>query len=418
MSTDAPTPADAPAARRTPLVPLLTLLLLGNVSVIAVFTGASTLIPARLAEIDPANKEALWGTIQGISAVFATLFNPIGGALSDRTRSRMGRRHPWLLGSALIGFGVLAFLGSATTVVMIGIAWCLAQAVMNIFMAALTAIIPDRVLPARRGTASAVMGVGTSLGAIVGTQVAARYVDEGALAYLIFGGTVLVAALLFATCTRDPRPGEYEESQNVTLAESFVTFLAALKHRDFMWVWLGRALMVLGYFMVLMFMLFILSDYITLPEGLKPTDAMATAVTVSTVAGMAATIIGGPLSDWTGRRKLFVVASGVVTACALLIPLLVPTWSAFLIYAGLHGAAFGWYSAVDIALMTLILPRSEDAGRDMGVLNIANAGPQIIAPFIAASVIGAFGGYPALFITGMVISLVGAVAVLPVKSVR
>ncbi|MFG2875564.1 hypothetical protein ACGFYU_11255 [Streptomyces sp. NPDC048337] len=35
---------------------------------------------------------------------------------------------------------------------------------------------------------------------------------------------------------------------------------------------------------------------------------------------------------------------------------------------------------VDTALVTLVLPRAEDAARDMGVLSMANAGPQIIAP--------------------------------------
>jgi hypothetical protein len=68
--------------------------------------------------------------------------------------------------------------------------------------------------------------------------------------------------------------------------------------------------------------------------------------------------------------------------------------------------------------VTLVLPRTEDAARDMGVLNIANAGPQVVAPFIAAAVIGHFGGYPALFAGAGLIAIAGAITIIPVRSVR
>jgi hypothetical protein len=54
----------------------------------------------------------------------------------------------------------------------------------------------------------------------------------------------------------------------------------------------------------------------------------------------------------------------------------------------------------------------------LGVLNVANAGPQIIAPFLAALVIGHLGGYPALFIGSGAIAIAGALAIGPVRSVR
>ena len=65
-----------------------------------------------------------------------------------------------------------------------------------------------------------------------------------------------------------------------------------------------------------------------------------------------------------------------------------------------------------------MLPRSEDAARDLGVLNIANAGPQVIAPLFAALIISHLGGYRTLFIVGGCCGIVGAVAVMGVRSVR
>jgi len=74
--------------------------------------------------------------------------------------------------------------------------------------------------------------------------------------------------------------------------------------------------------------------------------------------------------------------------------------------------------SVDAALVTLVLPSSEDAARDLGVLNIANAGPQVVAPLLALLIINYLGGYPVLFVAGGLCGVVGAFAVMPVRSVR
>ncbi|CAM5286716.1 MFS transporter [Streptomyces avidinii] len=89
-----------------------------------------------------------------------------------------------------------------------------------------------------------------------------------------------------------------------------------------------------------------------------------------------------------------------------------------LVFSALNGLAFGCFMAVDTALVTLVLPPAEDAARDMGVLNVANAGPQIVAPFVASAVVTGLGGYTPLFLVGGALSLVGALAILPIRSVR
>lgn len=99
-------------------------------------------------------------------------------------------------------------------------------------------------------------------------------------------------------------------------------------------------------------------------------------------------------------------------------PVLSPTFSTIEIFAAFTGLAFGCYLSVDAALVTLVLPRSEDAARDLGVLNIANAGPQVIAPLFAALMISHLGGYQMLFIAGGCCGIAGAFAVTGVCSVR
>ncbi|MGI5490030.1 MFS transporter [Microtetraspora malaysiensis] len=405
--------------QRTSQAGLFGLLFVANTAMFAVYFGVGqVLVQSAIAAADPVNKVANAGLVAGVSAIFATLFNPIGGALSDRTHFRFGRRNPWLLGGALAAFAALWFLGTASTIIVILVAWSIAQAMMNLFQAALTAIVPDRVPRELRGTASAVAGIATSVGAIVGTQVAAAYVGSIA-GYLLLGAGVVASAVLLVLFSRDPRPGEYEvvvKERRSPLA-ALANFVSALKHRDFMWVFIGRALMVLSYFMVLMFQLYILQDYIDLPAGVTAVGGVATLTLINTATSVVATLIGGPLADKLQRYRMFVFIASAITALAMAILLLSPTWTGMMIFAAVNGVGFGAYMAVDTALVTLVLPNPENAARDMGVLNVANAGPQMIAPLAAAFFIG-LGGYPTLFIASIVVAILGALTVLRVKTVR
>lgn len=407
-----------PRASEAPTPPrqraLMTLLLVANSSMLAVYMGVgAVLLPTQIALIDPANKVAILGVVGGVSAVFATAFNPIAGALSDRT----GRRNPWILGGALASFAGLAFLGSVHTVLLVGIGWCLVQATMNVYQAAVTAVVPDRIPAARRGTASALVGLGLPIGGTVGVAIASATSGQLTTGYLVLGAVVAAAALLLTGFCRETSP-QVAPPSSVSRRERIAAFLSALGHHDFRWAFIGRALMVLGYFSVVGYQLYILDDHIALPAGLAPAEAMAVLTPVSMVAMAVSTVLGGLLSDRWDRRKVFVGVSAALAGVVMAVPVISPTWSGMLVFSALNGLAFGCFMAVDTAVVTLVLPSAEDAARDMGVLNIANAGPQIIAPFVASAVVTALGGYTPLFLVGGALSLLGALAILPIRGVR
>ncbi|MGW1867100.1 MFS transporter [Streptomyces mauvecolor] len=395
---------------------LMLLLLVANSSMLAVYMGVgSVLLPTQIAEIDPANKVAVLGVVGGVSAVFATAFNPIAGALSDRT----GRRNPWILGGALASLALLALLGSAHTALLIGIGWCLVQATMNVYQAAVTAVVPDRIPVARRGTASALVGLGLPIGGTVGVLIASRTADQPRLGYLLLGAVVAGAAVLLTSrCPDVPGTAPAAPAVAVPRRERAAAFLSALSHHDFRWAFIGRALMVLGYFSVVGYQLYILDDHITLPANLDPPAAMAILTPVAMGSMAVSTLAGGFLSDRWNRRKIFVSMSATLAGLVMAVPVISPTWTGMIVFSALNGLAFGCFMAVDTAVVTLVLPRAEDAARDMGVLNIANAGPQIVAPFVASAVVTALGGYTPLFLFGGALSLLGALAILPIRGVR
>ncbi|WP_307804998.1 MFS transporter [Streptomyces sp. VRA16 Mangrove soil] len=407
----ATTPAGttAPAATPRGLLPLLTL---GNTAMYTLYIGVGgVLLPLQIEHIDKADKVALLGVVSGVSAIFATLFNPVAGALSDRS----GRRNPWILWGGLASVGAMALLGSVQTVLLVTIAWCLGQATMNVFQAAITSVVPDRVPLSGRGRASAAVGLGMPVGSTLGAVLGAAFTDHLGTGYLVLGAFVAVAAVLFTACTREEKRPAPEP---VPWKRQAAAFMNALRDHDFKWAFIGRALLVLGYFCVFGYQLYILDDHISLPKGMEPADAVAILTPVSSVAMAVATLVGGVLSDRLGRRKLFVGVSALVSALSLLIPALCPTWPAMLVFAVLNGLGFGCFMAVDNALVTMILPSDGDAARDLGVLNMASAGPQILAPFVSSVIVSACGGYTSLFFVGAALSVLGALAVRPIRGVR
>ncbi|WP_329285641.1 MFS transporter [Streptomyces sp. NBC_00691] len=408
--TGDPGPGSAPADR--PARGLLPLLLAGNTAMYALYIGVPGLLLAlQIEEIDPVGKVTNFGLVSGISAIFATVFNPVAGALSDRS----GRRNPWILAGGLLALPVMLLLGSVHTILLVTIAWCLGQAVLNVYQAALTSVVPDRVPLAARGKASAAVGLGLPVGSTIGALVGAAFSEDYRTGYLVFGAIVAATAVIFTACARERR---MPPKAPLPVREQLAAFGSALGDHDFRWAFIGRALLVLGYFAVAGFQLYILKDHTELPAGLSPEEAVAILMPLNAVAMVVSTVLGGWLSDRFDRRKLFVAASAALAAVALLIPAASTSWTAMLVFSAVNGLGFGCYMAVDTALVTMVLPKAEDAARDMGVLNVANAGPQIVAPLVASLIVSLSGGYTALFLIAAVLSVLGALAVRPIRSVR
>ena len=172
--------------------------------------------------------------------------------------------------------------------------------------------------------------------------------------------------------------------------------------------------------MATLYLLFFLTDHLLFDEE---TAGQRQTVLLALYAGgtMLTAVIGGYISDRSGKRKLFVIVSTVIMAMSGVILAFVPKgqegWGITMIAALILGIGYGWYLAVDQALITQVLPTAGDRAKDLGVINIANSMPQVLAPVLAAPLVTVLGGYTSLFLATAVITLLGAVAVVPIKSV-
>ncbi len=168
-----------------------------------------------------------------------------------------------------------------------------------------------------------------------------------------------------------------------------------VKYPDFGWAWITRFLVYLGYFTSLGYLLYFLQDAV---HYQKAAQGVTTFQIILTGTLLIASVSSGMLSDKFQRRKIFVIGASLVIALAFLILAFFQTWPAVELAAAVLGIGFGAYLGVDIALITQLLPSANARGKDLGIINIANAFPQIVGSTIAALVINAFHSYTILFV--------------------
>ncbi|PJJ55696.1 MFS transporter [Compostimonas suwonensis] len=380
--------------------------------------GASTtvLLPAKIAAIDEPNKIALVATITIAGSVIALLANVLFGALSDHTRSRFGRRNPWLIGGGVAAGVFMALLATAESIPMLILWWCLYQMAQNVIIAALVAIVPDRVPTPRRGTISAVYGLGCVVGATSGSILGASFIAAPSSGFLALAVFVIVLPLAAALIAPDFSNND-EPRRKLTRRELFDTFSFPRKAPDYYWALVGRLLIVLGYYMVSGYQLYILTDHMGLDDA-AAAQFITLAALVNLAALTVAALVSGPVSDRLGRRKAPVIVASVLIGVGAVFPLIVAEPWTLLVFAVLGGLGMGVYTSVDAALMSEVLPNEASRGKDLGILNMANTGGQILAPFAASVLIGVGFGFTPIFIVAAAVCAVGAFAIAPIKSVR
>lgn len=407
----------APPALAEPDVPVrarwVALLVLANLAVwMGFFTPIQVLLPDQVAAIAPGDKEGMLGLVTALGAAAAVVVNPLAGALSDRTvLGRLGRRHVWTVGGALFGALSLLVLARQHTILGVTLGWVAAQSGFNTMLASLTAAVPDRVPVRQRGAVSGWVGIPQVLGVVLGVVLVTAVVSGTVAGYTAVAGAVVVLALPFALATADdPLPRAYRPAGRLLTG----MWVSPRRYPDFAWAWGTRFLVSLGNALGTLYLLYFLKDRVHYAD---PDAGLLILILVYSGALVATTVVAGRRSDRSGRRKVFVVWSGVVMSVAALLLAAWPTWPVAIVAAGVLGAGYGIYVAVDAALITQVLPKASDRAKDLGVVNIANSAPQVLGPALSAPIVVYLGGYPVLYLVTAVVTLLGGVLVQRIRSV-
>lgn len=379
------------------------------------FFGPIQVLLAQQAQVvSPGHKELVFGVVTGVGSAVSVVANPLFGALSDRTTSRFGRRVPWVVAGALLGALALLLLAHAASVLAMALAWSLAQASLNAMFAALTATVPDLVPVRERGVVGGWVAVSQTLGIVAGVGIATATggIEAG---YYATAAAVVVLAVPYVLGSRDlalPRALRPDFSWREFVGAFWIS---PREHPDFAWAWLTRFLVNLGNSLGTLLLYFYLQDAVRYSD---PEAGVLVLTVVYAVFIVASTVVFGVWSDRLRKRKVFVTVSGAVTGLGALILAVVPTWPGALAGAVVFGIGYGVYLSVDFALCTQVLPAAGARAKDLGVINVAVALPQVFAPFVGSLLVARAGGYVTLYVVACVVCLLGSVLVHNIRGVE
>jgi MFS family permease len=371
-----------------------------------------------IAVVGPDRAPAAGGLILGIGAIAALLGNPFFGRLSDRTTGPWGRRRPWMVGGSIALAACLFVIAIANNVPTLIVAWFVAQLAANACFAAYLATIADQIPPQQSATVTALGGVMQNVGILAALGLATLLTSNMVALFMVPAVIGVLGMLIYALVLPDKRLRR--RPPGVSLGEFARTFwVSPRRHPDFAWAWLSRFMLILGSFMFSTFRIYWMVDHLKLSSA----QAAATVFTGVLIYTGVLVVIGqaaGYLSDRLGRRKFLVFLSTALFAVGLGLLTQVHTVGGFYLVEAILGAAYGIYMGVDLALVLAVLPHPEDNAKDLGVFNIANAGPQTLAPFLGAILlsVGAGKNYNLLYLTAAALTFLGALAIMPVKKVK
>jgi MFS family permease len=356
--------------------------------------------------------------VAGTGALLAIFANPFFGKMSDRTTSRLGMRRPWMVVGLLGGsLGVLV-VAVAPSIPIVLVGWCIAQLFFNALLAALVAVLPDQVPVAQRGLVSGVLGICLPIASVCGTFVVQLFTGDELAMFLVpcaIGGLFI---LLFAATLEDRRLAR--EDRPVwsvhELASAF--YVNPWRNPDFGWAFASRFMFVLAFTFLTTYQVYYLLERVGSAEDEVPRQLFVGTLAMST-AIVVASLLGGWLSDRTGRRKVFVSAASFVFGVSMCLIAVADTLDGFVTGMAIGGLGFGLYTAVDLALVADVLPDHADNAKDLGVMNIAGALPSSIAPAVAPAILAvSSGSYAVLYAVAGMFAFIGAGVILRVTRVR
>ena len=389
----------------------------------AVSGGVNSALLAKLIATFPGGEDvgaaATLGLALSISGITYLVAGPLGGIMSDRTRTRfLGRRNLWVLIGAIATAIALVALGRATTVPALVVLASLSTIPLSVTLAAGGAVLPERVPIANRGRMASMYGLMGLVGAGVG-------IAGAALAPTVFVGFVVLAVqlvvfcALFAFFTRDIPTEDIVAAEQAASHEVRPKFPTPKSHPDYWWAFAGRGLAFMAFGLATGLQLYALRDHFKVGDG--STDAASitlSQITVfSTLALAVAAIVGGILVDKLHRVKPFVIAASLIFVPGALILSQVHSTAGAFIGFTVIGFAFGSYIAVDQVLLSLVIPNKTNAGRDLGLLNVSGSVGSIAAPALAG-VLVASTGYGFVFLLVVVAGALAAGCVLFIRGVR
>ncbi|KRL53696.1 MFS transporter [Furfurilactobacillus rossiae] len=404
-----------------PLKRLIPGLIIGPASWLGPYIVMNSLfLPALIQHLNAANKVNLVALFSTCGMIVAAISNMIAGALSDRTKSRFGKRAPWILGGATVFMLSMILASFATNIPYLLIAWMIGQSALNFIVAPMVAWL-DLAPKDGRGTASSAYGgLGMALGNNGFTVIGALFLSQYRLGFILFGIFTLIGTLIAVLIVHEPSSTEdvkHQEKKGSTFSFKEITqiFPKWAIGRDYYLALIGKLFQGVGNFAITGYILYIMTDF--LHRGSNTQSSIQLINTIMLIFGILMGFVAGPISDKFKILKFPVAFSTIFLALGAITLFLLRNNVGIIVYAFSAGIGMGVWNSLDNLLNLEVIPDPNRVAFFLGVYNLGNTVTQAIAPVIAALVISWFG-FSAIFIVSFIFSLVGGISMLCIKSVK
>jgi MFS family permease len=383
------------------------------------------ILPVILVGLAPAAfKATTLGALTFFGLILAMLAQPIAGAISDRGRwlGRFGRRRPWIALGTAFDLALLALLAISRDFLLVALIYAAMQIASSFAEASLQALLPDLTPSSQRGRAAGYKNAAQIAGFVAGVGLGGFFVSRGqiALALAAAGVALGVSVLWTLLGVRETPVQSSRRPASVRLRT-----LRAQFHIDrrvapgYGRLLAGRGLMMAGFFALQGFAQYFVADKLGLPN---PAGITALLMAVMGAAIFLLAVPTGVLADRVGRRPLNLLAALLGAGATAALLFVANVWQ-LVIAGGLVGASAGIFMSANWAWAADLAPPDE-AGRYLGLSNVATAGASAFSRLIAGPIIDggnalrAGVGYDLLFLALALAMFGGALLLAGVPETR
>jgi MFS family permease len=395
--------------------------------------------------VGPEQQGTAFGGLRLYSLMVALLIQALMGMLSDRSTWRWGRRRPFILVGTLLNMACIIAIGASPSYSLLFGAVMLSQIASNIAHAAEQGLIPDRVPEDRRGRFSGVKSIMELLPVIIVAFTVGRLVAEGQM----WAGILVTISILFLSMAitmfvpEKPlreSPGHLDwkpfgrlvamtlvflvvilglgeivkgvgkllndtSSVSTLLIVMGITGLLAMgtavivgvwasvrisiggeeahRYPSFSWWVVNRLAFLIGTTNLSGFAVYFLQARLGL-EGEAAAGPASQLMMVVGILILVCALPSGWLADRIGRKWL-VALSGIAATLGTLMLVMAPDMTVIYIGGCIIGAATGVFFTTNWALGTDVVP-PEEAGRYLGISNLAGAGAGAVGAYIGGPI--------------------------------
>ena len=352
---------------------------------------------------------ALIGFIMTFDNIFGAIFQPLFGKLSDKTRTRFGRRMPYIfigLPICAAAFTLIPYMGSLWSLMAVLIVFTF---VMSAWRSPVVALMPDITPGPLRSQANGIVNLMGGIGSLIAFFAGGILFRVGGfpLPFLMSAVMMLLALAVLALFVREPKQAYISESEEES-KKADIKQLTKDEKKSLLLILLGVFFWFIGYNAVETFF----TLYATNTLGMDAGGASMT-LSIFSLTFLAFAVPAGYIAVKTGRRKAILI--GLAGLFILFVPMIFLA-NAWVARACLFLGGFFW-AMVNINSLPMVVQLSgeEKVGAFVGYYYFFSFSSQIVSPILFGFIRDMVGHYKVLFLYACIAFLLAGLSLLFVR---